>query len=61
MNEKLVRNTSDARSREWWKAVQAAAANAPRLNLQRTSKTSSESRASAGRPRPQKKPERGRA
>lgn len=58
MNEKLVRNTSDAQSREWWKAVQAAAANAPRLNLQRSSKTSTPAPGSpaAGRLRTQKKP-----
>ena len=31
MKEKLVRNTSNAKSRQWWEAVQAAAANAPKV------------------------------
>lgn len=33
MKEKLVRNTSDERWREFWKAVDAAAANAPKLQF----------------------------
>lgn len=33
MREKLVRNTSDERWREYWKAVDAAASNAPKLQF----------------------------
>ena len=33
MGEKLVRNKSDARSRAFWNAVHAAAADAPKLKI----------------------------
>ncbi len=36
MREKLVRNTSDERWREYWKAVDAAASNAPKLRFHET-------------------------
>jgi len=32
MTNKLVRNKSNAESRNWWKAIEAAARTAPRLD-----------------------------
>lgn len=43
MKEKLVRNTSEKRWREYWKAVDAAASNAPTLRFHET-KSSSQNR-----------------
>lgn len=38
MGEKLVRNTSSKDSREWWAAVKSAAAAAPKLTYELSSK-----------------------
>jgi len=43
MREKLVRNTSEKRWREYWKAVDAAASNAPKLQYHET-KTQNQNR-----------------
>lgn len=47
MPQKLTRNLSDPRWREFWKGVDAAAARAPKLRYQETSKASDEARQSA--------------
>ena len=38
MTQKLTRNTNDARWREFWKGVDAAAARAPKLHYQEKKK-----------------------
>lgn len=35
MTRKLVRNLSDKESREWWNAIETAARNAPKLDVER--------------------------
>jgi hypothetical protein len=49
MREKLVRNTSDERWREYWKAVDAAASNAPKLRYQETKSPSKKREGAAKR------------
>ena len=52
MREKLVRNTSDERWREFWKAVDTAAANARPLR-QIEKSTGVEQRRTTARPKPE--------
>ncbi len=47
MTQKLTRNLSDPRWREFWKGVDAAAARAPKLHFQEKSKASDEPKQSA--------------
>lgn len=42
MADKLVRNTSDRESREWWKAVHEAAVAAPTLTFDERNRRTSE-------------------
>lgn len=44
MGKKLVRNTSSKESREWWAAVRSAAASAPKLTYEPSSRPDSTKR-----------------
>jgi hypothetical protein len=57
MKEKLVRNSSDERWRAYWKAVDAAASNAPTLRYQEK-KTQREERQRTSTPRSTKQRKR---
>ena len=47
MTQKLTRNLSDPRWREFWKGVDAAAARAPKLHFLEKKKTGDEAKQSA--------------
>jgi len=50
MTEKLVRNTTDERWRKFWEAVDAAAAQAPRLQFEeRRARSDNGARKSSGK------------
>ncbi len=55
MKEKLIRNTSDTKSKAWWDAVREVAANAPKLNVQGSSKKPEVVSSTSERARPAKK------
>jgi hypothetical protein len=50
MGEKLVRNTTNGESREWWDAVRSAAASAPKLTYDLKSRPKSKQSASTSKP-----------
>ena len=50
MSRKLVRNMSTKESRDWWNAVLAAAASAPKVDLEPKPYGTSTSRAGGAKP-----------